>query len=145
MTQNKVFAVFFASFSLVALVFFPLHLRSDFTTYAADSVFFEDDLSSINTNEWVVNENDGTVSIDNDKLVISSTSQRLFPYVHSKNDVFPSYGNFSLLIRFRYRNITDWGNGIWIGDYVMQNNILAFSPDWNYFVNHLADTHYYQV
>lgn len=75
--------------------------------------YFNEDFTN-NNDQWLINNNTGFTNFNNGVLNLSSLNY-YFPFVISKNNIFPEIDNYSINIRFRYPDLGYMGNGIGIG------------------------------
>lgn len=96
---------------------------------------FSDEFDSINYGTWEMYPNFGSISVipavpEQDSYIsLRTPSAYLYPYARSVSEIFPLSGNFELSLRFKFDNITPWGNGITFGDYSPNNDISDFEVD----------------
>jgi len=80
--------------------------------------YFIDDFTgnSLDSSTWQSYANAGNISVSGDKVTLSRSSNKSksFPYIYSKNDIFPSTGSFSVHLRYKYLNTGNFGTGITI-------------------------------
>ncbi len=116
--------------SLVSLLFllFALFPKS---VLSYSNSFFTDNV--ISTSNWQIFENSGKISSSSGVLSLlrSDTQSNSFPYLYTKDDVFPVSGPFSIKIRFKFLNTGNFGDGITISPGEVPTN--GTNPDSNLF------------
>lgn len=97
------------AFVLCCCIFYLLFPR---TTHA----YFIDDFSDgpINSDVWQSYQNAGSIVVENGKLSLlrSATPAKSFPYIHSRHNIFPETGPFSIFIKYRFLTTGNFGDGI---------------------------------
>lgn len=105
----KTFKIFFW-FCLFTFIFIFVNLFSK-SAFAINYYFNEEFNDALDDTTWRVYKNAGDFEIINDYIHLYS-NKNSFPFIHTKNVVFPSEDDFTFEISFKYRELAGWGNGI---------------------------------
>jgi len=80
--------------------------------------------TEVDTAKWSVQENTnmignpaygGSVQVAHSNIILSSIGSS-FPCVTTAVNPFPTSSDFALVFNFTYKEISDWGNGLWISN-----------------------------
>jgi len=109
---------YFFSWTVVVLFFVVFAFFGIDSAFAEDSVYFEDDFnsSSLDGSKWYSQNSGGDVRTEGGYLKLTSDSSKHFPIVRNKIPAIPPDGDYSVEIKFRYPQITNWGTGIVLGN-----------------------------
>jgi len=99
------------------------HISQNPSLYTDNAYFFREDFNgtSLNPELWQVYLNEGTVSVDSGWVTLDNGIVGRFPYVHTKYNVVPTSGNFSLKFGIQYLSVTGFGDGFSVDDRLPAN------------------------
>lgn len=108
----------FFRWTVVLLIFGILSFWSVESVLANDSTYFEDDFNSptLDENKWYFQNIGGDIKVEGGYLKLTSDSSKHFPIVRNKISAIPLVGDYSIEIKFRYPQITNWGTGVVLGN-----------------------------
>lgn len=102
--------------NLMFLMLCILAYLSLFSKTAAAYFFSEEfNETSLDTSVWQIHQNAGSITPDGNTYTFSS-NKNSFPYIYSKNSIFPENQDSEVTIKFQYISTAPWGNGIVVAD-----------------------------
>lgn len=108
---------FLFSILLFFLTFFYLFTKPK---YILAQYYFHDEFNSqdLNSSVWQIYTGDGNYTVNNGKLLIECPNGQHFPYIYTKNDVFPE-GDYEYEIKYRFPSASTAGSGIVLQAYML--------------------------
>ncbi len=109
MLMNKRFSFLFV------LIFFFFGVHS--VLASEESLpFFTEEFSDNYADRWEIFNNDGQIFQDSTGLHLISTNGKNFPFLTSKNNIFPDEGNYEIVVEYSYPTTTNFGTGFGFGN-----------------------------
>jgi len=113
---------------LLTFIIISFLLFSNKQVSAINNYYFNEDFAfSLNNSTWISNPNNGDISFNDSRIILSDIDTKSFPYITSNNNIFPQ-GNFSIEWKFKYLpyvGLVDYnrGTGVAINDVLPLNGI----------------------
>lgn len=85
--------------------------------FEKDNPLFIDNFTSIDTSIWNVNNPNNNIFFSNG-IILSSENNKLFPFLSSKVNIFPTNGDFYVKVKYQYLETTNFGVGFGFGNII---------------------------
>lgn len=82
-----------------------------------ETIVFEEDFSFIDHDKWVVYDYENNISTASG-LILSSSNSEYYPFLHSRNNIIPTTGNFFIEVEYVSPGIPSFGVGFGLGNQV---------------------------